>query len=69
MCYDKHNGIGDTLFGGCFGDKRCKYHQKHTKKYPTKKKKKKKDKINNNDSNNETKQRCMNTHLYMEINK
>ena len=63
MCYDEDNGIGDTLFGGCFGVKRCKYHPKHTKKYPSKKKKK--DKINNNDSNNETN---MNTHLYMEIN-
>ena len=38
-CYDKYNGIGDTLFEACFGDKRCKYHQKHTKKHPTKKKK------------------------------
>ena len=65
MCYDKYNGIGDTLFGGCLGDKRCKYHQKHSKKHPTKKK----DKINNIDGNNETKQRYMNTHLYMEINK
>ena len=38
MCYDKYIGIGDTLFGACFGDKRSKYHQKHTMKYPKKKK-------------------------------
>ena len=38
MCYDKYNGIGDTLFGACFGDKRSKYHQKHTMKYPKKNK-------------------------------
>ena len=30
---------------------------------------KKKDKINNSEGNNDTKQRYMNTHLYMEINK
>ena len=35
MCYDKYNGIGDTLFGGCFGDKRSKYHQKHRTKQNT----------------------------------
>ena len=66
MCYDKYNGIGDTFFGACFGDKRSKYHQNHTVKYP---KKKTKNKINNYDCNNETKQRYMNTHLYMEIDK
>ena len=64
MCYDKYNGIGDTFFWACFGDKRSKYHQNHTVKYP-----KKKSKINNYDCNNETKQRYMNTHLYMEIDK
>ena len=38
MCYDKYNGIGDTFFWACFGDKRSKYHQNHTVKYPKKKK-------------------------------
>ena len=32
-------------------------------------KKKKKDNINNSEGNNDTKQRYMNTHLYMEIKK
>ena len=63
MCYDKYNGIGDTLFGACFGGKRSKYHQKHTMKYP-KKTNKQTNKINNYDSNNEAKQRNMNTHIF-----
>ena len=66
MCYDKYNGIGDTLFGACFGDKRSTYQQKHSMKYP---KKKQTNKLNNYDCNNETKQRYTNTHLYMEIDK
>ena len=63
ICYDKYNGIGDTLFGACFGGKRSKYHQKQTMKYP-KKKTKQTNKINNYDSNNEAKQRNMNTHIF-----
>lgn len=35
MCYNKYNWISDTLFGGCFGDKRSKYHENHPTKQNT----------------------------------